>query len=350
MPSAWSASRALHRELDLGTGADQDDLGRDRGAVLRSFGQDVAALGDAGGGAEGVTLGNALAACVGRDVLAGQHDACRVLVVLQHGLPCCGDLVGVAGTDNVQARDGAQGGQLFHRLVGGAVFAQADRVVGPDVQRRNTHERAEADRGTLVVAEDQERAGERPGAAVQRDAVHDRRGGVLADTEVQDPAVRVALPRAGGARGRDERRRTLDGGVVGLGEVGGAAPQFRKDRADRVQDLAGRGAGGDFLACFEHRQGGVELDRKLLGLDALEQCSALGVGGLPCLEGCLPFAALGCAAFDDGAGVRQDVLVNLEGLARGRSPGLPSGLRLPRRRGRNRGSCRCSASWVPGSR
>ena len=170
-----------------------------RRAVLRGFGQDVAALGDAGGGAEGVAVGVAVAARVGGDVLAGQDDPGRVFVVLQHGLPGRGDLVGISRADDVQARDGAQGGELLHRLVGGAVLAQADRVVRPHVQRRDTHQGAEADRGALVVGEDQERAGERPGLAVQRDAVHDRRGGVLADAEVQDPAVGVALPRRGGA-------------------------------------------------------------------------------------------------------------------------------------------------------
>ena len=196
----------VHGQLDLGAGADQDDLGVGGLAVLGGLGQDVAALGDAGGGAERVAVGVAFAAGVGGDVLAGQHDAGRVLVVLEHGLPGRGDLVGVAGADNVQARDGAQGGELLHRLVGRAVFAEADRVVRPDVQGRDAHQRAEADRRALVVGEDQEGAGERAGAAVQGDAVHDRRGGVLADAEVQHPAVGVALPGIGRAGRRDERR------------------------------------------------------------------------------------------------------------------------------------------------
>ena len=230
--------------------------GRDGGAVLGGFGEDVAALRDAGGGAEGVAVGVAVAAGVGGDVLPGQDDAGRVLVVFQHDLPGRGDLVRVSGADDVQARDGAQGGELLHGLVGGAVLAQADRVVRPDIQGRDAHEGAEPDRGALVVGEDQERAGERPGPAVQGDAVHDRGRGVFADAEVQDPAVGVALPGPGGAGGRDERGRAFDRGVVGLGEVGGAAPEFGHDRADRVQDLAGRGAGGDVLAGLEDRQGG----------------------------------------------------------------------------------------------
>ena len=195
MPSAWRASRAWTASWTSEPVPIRMHVGRNGRAVLGRFGQDVAALRDAGNGTERVAVGFAFAAGVGGDVLAGQHNAGRVFVVLQHGLPCRSDLVGVTGADNVQAHDGAQGGQLFHRLVGGAVFAQADGVVRPDVQRRDTHQGAEPDRRTLVVGEDQERAGERPGVPVQGDAVHDRGRGVLTDTEVQHPAVRVARTR-----------------------------------------------------------------------------------------------------------------------------------------------------------
>ena len=139
---------------------------------------------------------------------------------------------------------------------------------------------------------------------------------MLADAEVQDPAVGVAFPCIRGAGGRDERRRSFDGGVVGLGEVGRPAPQFGHNRTQRVQDLPRRCTGGDILAGFEDGQGGVESGRKLLGFYPLQQCGALRVGRLPGLKGLVPFAADSGTAVDDGAGVGQDVLIHLEGLGR----------------------------------
>ena len=198
----------------------------------------------------------------------------------------------------------------------------------------HAHEGAEPDRGALVVGEDQERAGERPGPPVQGDAVHDRRGGVLADAEVQDPAVGVALPRRGGPGRRDERGRAFDRGVVRLGEVGGAAPEFGHDRADRVQDLPGRGPGGDVLAGFEDRQGGLELARELLRFDAFQQGRGLGVAGLPRLERGLPVGAGGGAAVLHGPGVGQDVLVDLEGAFRVEAQDLLQGGDFLRAQGR----------------
>jgi hypothetical protein len=45
----------------------------------------------------------------------------------------CADLVGVGRPDDPQPGHGPDGSQLLDRLVGGAVLAQADRVVGPEV-------------------------------------------------------------------------------------------------------------------------------------------------------------------------------------------------------------------------
>ena len=46
---------------------------------------------------------------------------------------------------------------------------------------------------------------------------------------------------------RDEGRLALHGGEVAFGQVGGSAPQFRQQRAERVQHLPGRLAGGHAL-------------------------------------------------------------------------------------------------------
>ncbi len=139
---------------------------------------------------------------------------------------------------------------------------------------------------------------------------------MLADAEVQHASVRVALPGVRGPGGRDEGRRALNGGVVGLGQVSGAAPEFGHDRADRVQHLARSGAGRDVLAGLEDRQGRIEFGRELPGLDAFEQGRGLGVAGLPGLEAFLPLGPGGSAAVAYFPGVGQNVLVHLEGTLR----------------------------------
>ena len=66
---------------------------------------------------------------------------------------------------------------------------------------------------------------------------------MLADAEVQDPAVRrLAVPERRGRRddraGREERAAALDRGVVALREVGAAADELGQGRRDGLDDLA----------------------------------------------------------------------------------------------------------------
>ena len=172
-------------ELHLGAGADEDHL---RLAVGR-LGQHVAALGHALGAAAATSRSRVGSVC------RLSASAVGPVGVLQRLPPGPGGLVGVGRADHVQARDGAQRGQVLDRLVGRAVLAEADRVVRPDVGDRQLHQRGQPHRRAHVVAEDQERAAVRAGAAVQRDAVEDRAHAVLADAEVQRAAVLVAGER-----------------------------------------------------------------------------------------------------------------------------------------------------------
>ena len=140
-------------ELHLAAGRHQDDL---RLAAL-AVGEDVGTAGDAGGG-------RVLGAVDRRQCLARQHDAGRLVAHRQHRPPGLGHLVGVGGAEHEQARDRAQADQLLDRLVGGPILADADRIVGEDVDDRQLHQRREADRRLHVVGEDQE-AGARTSAA-----------------------------------------------------------------------------------------------------------------------------------------------------------------------------------------
>src|SRR5699024_7236757 len=153
----------LDGHLDLGARGHQDDV---RGTAL-GLDQDVGAAAHALGG---LLLG----ALEHRDVLAGQGQGLRAGRALERGDPRGGGLIRVRRAQGGHARHGAQGGQLLDRLVSRAVLAETDGVVRPHVERRDVHQRRQADRRAHVVGEDEERATVRAGAAVQGDAVEDR--------------------------------------------------------------------------------------------------------------------------------------------------------------------------------
>ena len=92
--------------------------------------QDVRARGDALGGGEARDRSK-----VGTFWRVRQQAGGPV-GVLEDGPPGDGRLVGVGGADDVEAGDRAQRGEVLDRLVGRAVLAEADRVVGPDVGDR----------------------------------------------------------------------------------------------------------------------------------------------------------------------------------------------------------------------
>src|SRR5690606_19373407 len=109
-----------------------------------------------------------------------------------------------------------KGGEVFDRLVGGAVLAEEHRVVGPDPYRRSAHQRAEAHGGPHVVAEHEERRPVRPQPAMDGDSVRDGSHGVLADTELD-----VATGPIRGGEGVGD----VDLRLGRLDEVGGAADE-----------------------------------------------------------------------------------------------------------------------------
>ena len=100
---------------------------------------------------------------------------------------------------------------MLDRLMGGTILAQSDRIVRHDVDDAYTHQRGQPDRGTAVVGKAEERAAIGDETAMQRDAVHRRRHGVLADT-----IVNVAAAERIGTH----RLVRLGPRQVGVGQVG----------------------------------------------------------------------------------------------------------------------------------
>ena len=72
--------------------------------------------------------------------------------------------VASAGPEHDEVGDGAEHREVLDRLVGRAVLADADRIVGADVDHRQPHDGRQPDRRLHVVGEDQEGAAERRGA------------------------------------------------------------------------------------------------------------------------------------------------------------------------------------------
>ncbi len=201
---------------------------------------------------------------------------------------------------------------MFHRLVGGAVLAEADRVVRPHVRDGQPHHRGEPHRGPHVVGEDQEGAAVRTGSAVQGDAVEDRSHGVLADPEVQRTAVAVAGEGAGRQLLGDEGGLAPHGGVVALRQVGGAAPQFGQYRGEGVQDLARCLAGGDGLARLEDRERLLPARRQLARRDPVERGGAPGGTRTPVPLALVPLRPVRAGPLAHLTGVCEHLLGHLE--------------------------------------
>ena len=106
--------------------------------------------------------------------------------------------------------------ELLDRLMRRAVLAEPDRVVREDPDRRDLHQRAEADRLARVVGEDQVRRA--VGAQLrEREAVDDA------------PPCRARGSRSGGSgrRGRRPRRRPPPRSEPGGGRAGRGPPRRR---------------------------------------------------------------------------------------------------------------------------
>ena len=204
MPAALSSSAALRMTRDLGAGGDEDDVlaaAVERvGAVLHAF-VHLVLLGVEDG-----------------EILAGESHEAGALA-LEGELPAGGGLVGVGGAEVGEVRDGAEAHQVLDGLVRGAVFAEADGVVGEDEERVDAHQRGHADGRAAVVGEDEEGGAEGDETAVGRHAVDHGAHAELADAEEDVAALGIDV----------EAGRVLEDGLGGGGEVGCAAEELGDD-------------------------------------------------------------------------------------------------------------------------
>ena len=178
--------------MQLGAGADQDQVGLPRGRVAQDVG---AALDRVVGHGVGVQHGQALAA---------EREGHRRVGLVEREAPCQGGLVRTRRADHVQVRGGAQMRELLDRLVRRAVLAQPDRIVGEHDDRRQVHDRRQPHRPLHVVGEVEEGGAERA-QAVQVEPVHHRAHAVLAHAVVD--VARVEVVAADRAAVVDQRER-----------------------------------------------------------------------------------------------------------------------------------------------
>ena len=195
----------------------------------------------------------------------------------------------IGRAEHQQVRYGTQACQLLHRLMGGAVFAQPDGVVGHDMDHPKAHQGRQPNGGTAVVGKRQKGAAVGNEAAMQRQTVHRRGHAVLAHAVVQVTPREIL---------RGDRLRDLGLGPIGPAQIGRAADQGRQSRGETLEHLL-RGLPGRQLGRLlaEAALDLLNRDEKLIGQAPLDSCfEGFPDLGLQHGEPVLPGAALGLAA------------------------------------------------------
>ena len=263
----------LDRELKLGSGADQHDVGQ----LVRDAAEHVAALGDT------VAVG----ALEHRNALAGKDEPDRAAAVAarKDAAPRVGGLVRVARPHHRQVRDGPQRREVLDGLMGRTVLAEPDRVVGPDVDGVDVHQRGQSHRGAHVVGELQERAAER------------RVGPCSTMPDRIDPIACSRMPKCSTRPYQSAVKSSveMDGGpndftplmVVLLLPARSAEPPHSSGSFGATSlstwPNAARVASG-LGARFPVRQVGVPAVGQFLGQQPVQQLLALGFALGPCVE------------------------------------------------------------------
>ena len=175
IPSAFEPFVGLHAERDFAARGEQQHVGLAVAGIREHVRATLHALG-----------GGVLRAVERRHRLPRQDQRHRLVAELHDHAPGFDHFVGIGRPQRDQAGNGAQGHQLLDRLMGRPILADADRIVREDVDDRNFHQRAQADRRAAVVAENQEPRSEWADLR-QRQTVEDGAHGVLTDTKMEIP-------------------------------------------------------------------------------------------------------------------------------------------------------------------
>jgi len=131
---------------------------------------------------------------------------------------------------------------MLDRLVGRAVLAQSDRVVGKHMDHALTHQRRHAQRVARIIGEGQEGAAIRNESAVQCQSIHDRGHAELAHAVVDVPSCnQLALAGA-------QCAAALKVSEVTAGEVGRTADHVWQSRTEMIQGILRGLAGRIFSA------------------------------------------------------------------------------------------------------
>src|SRR5580700_10262260 len=154
-------------------------------------------------------------------------------MVLLHGdFPGLYHFIRIAGTDQQDAREGAQVGELLDWLMCRAILADSNRVMSEDMNDRQLHQRAETNSATRIVTKDEEPRSIGPHLD-EAHPVQDGRHRVFADSKVEIASLVAAGLKITGA---------LEGqpGLGGWSQVCRSTYEPGDSLCDRIQYLAGR--------------------------------------------------------------------------------------------------------------
>ena len=218
--------RRIHGQWHLGAGGDEDDLGRAL-AVLAN----VTAAGD-------VLMRRGTGGFLVYHGLAGKDEAGGAGGSLDGGPPCHRGFQPIARAPQVHVGGAAKIGDLFHGLVGGAIFADGDGVVAVHEDVADSHERGHAQGIRGIFAEHEEGAAIGDEPPVEGYSVVDG-----AHAEFAHPVKEVVSGWVFSA----ECAGPGPFGEIGFGKIGGTPDEFGEQSAIGIEGGVGGLARGDLL-------------------------------------------------------------------------------------------------------
>ena len=259
--------------LDFGSSGEEDGFER-----TGFFNEDVSALEDAlpsgfWGGL--IEHGNGLATEGEESGAVGAEES---------GGESAGGFFGIGGADDIEIGDDAEAADGFDGLMSGAVFADADGVVGEDINYREAGEGGDANGAAAVVGEDEECGAAGAEEAIIGEAVEDATHAVFADTEADVAAVAIGGIEVFGGGDVVER---------GAVEIGASADEIGDGVGDGLEDIASCFAGGDFGIGGKLRDAGEKIRRDFLGEGGRELGIEVWIGDLPSGESGFPSGVFG---------------------------------------------------------